>query len=91
MNRTIPRSYSFRMASNIVDDGTLEVVTATVVEPVLGGAAGSKSGRCESASETTLSRSSLYSMEKFYSAKNESHLAIRCKKCGLFKAVYKDA
>ena len=75
---------------NKVDDGTLEVSTATVVGPVLGGTADSKSGQCESASATTLSRPRLYSTEKLFSA-NNSHPALRCKRCRLFKSVRKDA
>ena len=79
------------MSSNKVDDGTLEVCTATVAGPVSGGAVGSKSGRRESASAKTLRLPSLYSNEKFYSTKNDSHLAIRCERCGLLTAVRKDA
>ena len=48
------------MSDNKVDDGTLEVSTATVVGPVSGGAAGSKSGQRESASAMTLRRPGLY-------------------------------
>ena len=79
------------MSDNKVDDGTLEVSTATVVGTVSGGAAGSKSGRRESVSAKTLSRPVLYSTEGLYSAKNDSHLAIRCERCVLFTAVRKDA
>ena len=76
------------MSSNKVDDGTLEIRTPTVVGPVSGGAAGSKSGRRESASETTL-RPILYSTDNLYIAKNDSHLAIRCKRYGMFTTVRK--
>ena len=60
------------MSSSKVDDGTLDVNTATVVGPVSGWAAGSKSGRRDS-------------------AKYDSHLAIRCERCGLLTAVRKEA
>ena len=59
-NRTIPGSNTFCMSSNKVDVETLEVSTATVVGPVSGGAAGSKSGQRESASAMTLRRPGLY-------------------------------
>ena len=64
------------MPFNEVDDRSLEVSAVTVVGPVLGCAAGSKSGRRKSASATTLSHPGLYSKKKLYSAKNDSHLAI---------------
>ena len=87
-SRIIRLSYVFHK----VDDGTLEVSTATVVGPVSGGAAGAKSGRREGASATTgLSHPGLYSTEKLYAAKNDSHLAIRCERCELFMAVRKDS
>ena len=79
------------MSYNKVEDGSLDVITATVVGPVSGGATGSKSGGHESASATMLSRPGLYSTEKLYFAKNDSHLAYRCERCGLFTAVRKDA
>ena len=80
-----------RISSSKVDDGTLDVNTATVVGPVSGCAAGSKLGRRDRASATTFSRPGLYYTEKLYSAKNDNHLAIRCERCGLLTAVRKDA
>ena len=79
------------MSSSKVDDWTLEVYTATAIEPVAGCAAGSKSGRRERASATTLSRPSIYSTETSYSANNDNQLAIRSKKGELFTATRKYA
>ena len=79
------------MFSDKVEDGTLKVNTATVVGPVSGGTAGSISGRHESALANTLRSPGLYSTEKLYSAMNDSHLAIRCARCGIFTVVRKDA
>ena len=77
------------MSSSKVDDGTLEVNTATVVTAVSGCAAGSKLGRHESKSATTLSRPGLYDMERQYSTKNDNHLAISCERCGLLRPFLK--
>ena len=80
------------MSSSIVDDGTLVTSVATVVlTPRLDCAEDSKSGRRDNASAMTLSRPGLYSTEKLYSAKKDSHLAILCERCGLFTAVSNDA
>ena len=51
------------MSSNQVDDGTCKVNTPSVVGPVSGCKADSKSGRRDNASGTTLSRPGLYSTE----------------------------
>ena len=79
------------MYSSKVDDGTVEVNTTIVVTPVSDCAAGLKSGRRESASETTLSYPCLYWTIKLYSAKYENHLAICRERCRLFTSVRKDA
>ena len=80
------------MSQNKVNDGTNLVSFETVgLLPLLERAAGSKSGRRDNASATTLSRPGLYSTEKLYSAKNDNHLAIRCERWGLFTAVRNDA
>ena len=62
-------SCAFLMPSRKVGDGTLEVKTSTVITPVSGCAADSKSGRCKIASTTTLSRPGFYLTEMLYSAK----------------------
>ena len=91
IKRTITGLYALRMSSNKADDGTLDVNTATVVGPVSGCAAGSKSGRRDRASATTFSRPGLYSTKKLYYANIGIHLAICCERCGLLTAVRKDA
>ena len=76
------------VSSSNVDDGTLVTSVATVVSTLLLDCpADSKSDRRDNASTTTLSRPGLYSTEKLYSAKNDSHLAILCENFGLFTAV----
>ena len=65
------------MSSASFDDGTLATSIATVgPTPLLDCAADSKSGRCDNALVTTLSRLGLFCTEKLYSTKKDSHLAI---------------
>ena len=82
-----PDHTPFVYPSIMFEDGTLEVSTAKVAGSVSSGAAGLKLGRRESASATRLRRPRLYLTEKLYSAMNDSHLANRCERCGLFTAV----
>ena len=71
------------MSSIKVEDRTLVVSVETVgLFPLFDRVAGSKSGRRDNASATTLSRPGLYSTEKLYSAKKDSHLAILCERVG---------
>ena len=80
------------MSSSNVDDGTLMTSVATVVSTsLLDCAADSKAGRRDIAPTTTLSRPGLYSTEKLYSAKKDSHLANFCERGGLITAVHNDA
>ena len=82
----------FLYSSAKVDDGTLVVSVATVrLLLQLECTADSKSGRRDNASATPFSRSGLFSTEKLYSAKKDSHLAILCERCGLLTAVRNDA
>ena len=80
------------MSSSNVDEGILATNVATVGSfPLLGCSADSKSGRRDNASATTLSRPGIFSTEKFYSAKKDSHLAILWERWGLFTAMLNDA
>ena len=85
-------AYDFRTSSSKGDDGTLMDGVATVGKAsLLTRDVGSKSGRRDDASATTLSRPRLYFTKTLYSAKKDSHLAIFGKRCGLFTAVRSDA
>ncbi|TDH74177.1 hypothetical protein CCR75_006232 [Bremia lactucae] len=74
------------MSSTKVDDRTLVVSVATVgLISLLECAAGSKSGRRDNASVTTLNRPGLYSTEKLYSATKDSHIAIFARGVGYLR------
>ena len=92
MQKVIIFCKGFFKSSIKVDDRTLVVGVKTVgLLSLFDRVAGSKSGRRDNASATTLSRPGLYSTEKLYSAKKDCHLAIFCERCRLCTGVRNDA
>ena len=80
------------MSSSDVDDGTLVTSVATVVKPHCWTAQPTRNRfGATTLPRRQLSRPGLFSTEKFYYAKKDSHLAILCERCGLFTAVRNDA